>query len=141
MTDSVLRVAAKGLLVYQDRILILREADTYPEGTNLGSYGLPGGRINPGEPFMDGLHREIKEETGLKMIPEYPVYVGEWRPVIKDQPHQIIAIFYVCKVSSKKVKLSEEHDKFLWVNPKDYKRYNLMTPDDDVINTYLRMRQ
>lgn len=77
MRDLVLRVAAKGVIVNKGRVLILREAETYIEGTNIGKYGLPGGRIELGESFMDGLHRETKEETGLEVIPKHPVYLGE----------------------------------------------------------------
>jgi ADP-ribose pyrophosphatase YjhB (NUDIX family) len=30
-----------------------------------GSWGLPGGRLNNNEAWSDGLHREVREETGI----------------------------------------------------------------------------
>jgi len=137
VVDVVLRVAAKAIVANdQGKVLIVREAGTYEEGTNIGKYGIPGGRLNVGEAYEDGLKREVKEETGLTVEPLYPIYVGEWRPEIKGVPHQIVAIFTVCKAKTSKVKLSEEHDDYKWVDPKEIKKYNIMPPDDQVIVRY-----
>ncbi|MDB5185647.1 MAG: 7,8-dihydro-8-oxoguanine triphosphatase [Candidatus Saccharibacteria bacterium] len=134
MSEPVLRVAAKAVIVNDDgKVLIVREAATYDEGTQIGRYGLPGGRLNPGERYEDGLHREVEEETGLTVEPQYPLYVGEWHPDIKGIPHQIIAIFMVCKAKTTEVHLSSEHDEYLWIDPTKYADYNFMTPDDEVI--------
>src|SRR5688572_24340135 len=101
MSDQItLRVAAKGVIVHEGKVLILREAATYKDGTGTGRFHLPGGRLNPGEAFIDGLHREIKEETGLEVTPLQPLYVGEWRPVIRGEQLQIIAIFMVCEAKT-----------------------------------------
>lgn len=127
-TDNpVLRVAAKAIIVNDGgKVLVLREADTYEEGTNIGRWGIPGGRINIGESYFDGLRREAKEESGLEVEPLYPVSVGEWRPVIKGVPHQIIALFTACKAKPGKIKLSEEHDKYLWIGLEDMDDLDLM---------------
>jgi hypothetical protein len=66
----------------------------------------------------------------------YPIYVGEWHPIIKDIPHQIIAIFTVCKAKTTDVKLSEEHDSYEWIDPGDVKKFNFMPPDDQVVARY-----
>lgn len=135
--DLVLKVAAKAVVIDdQGRVLVVREARTYDEGTKIGKYGLPGGRLNLGESYNDGLHREVKEETGLKVEALYPIYVGEWHPVIKDVPHQIIAIFTVCKAKSTDVKLSTEHDDFKWLDPKNPGTVSLMEPDNKVLAAY-----
>lgn len=44
----------------QDRILLERRSDS-------GMWGLPGGRIEPGESILQAALREVKEETGLKV--------------------------------------------------------------------------
>jgi len=131
------RIATKALIVNnRGHILILREANTYTEGTNIGRYHLPGGRLEPGEAFLDGLAREVGEETGLTIDIGKPLYVGEWRPVINGVPHQIVAIFFVCKALSNVVALSPEHDDFKWVTPAQSKQYDIMAPDDLVIEEY-----
>lgn len=139
MNETIkLQVAAKALIENSNgKVLILREAATYKDGTNTGRYHLPGGRLEEGEAFYDGLAREVKEETGLSIRPLRPLHVGEWRPVIREVPHQIIALFMLCRADSADVILSDEHDEAVWINPAEYKKYDLMDPEDDVIKEYL----
>lgn len=138
MTEILQRVAAKAVMVNDEgKVLILREASSYDEGTNIGRYGLPGGRINPGELFMDGLRREIAEECGLRLEPIMPLYVGEWFPVIKGVTHHITAIFFACRAVTSDVTLSEEHDEFRWIDPVEHAGYDLMGPDNAVIQAWL----
>lgn len=136
--NITLRVAAKALIVNDEgKVLILREAPTYQDGTNIGRYHLPGGRIEQREAFFDGLKREVREETDLRVEPLYPLYVGEWRPVIKGVPHQIVAVFMLCKLTGGDMRLSEEHDDARWIEPADYVNHDMMPPDDDVIRAYI----
>lgn len=137
--NIVQRIATKALVVnVKGEILILREASTYEEGTNVGRYHLPGGRLNPGEKFLDGLKREVDEEAGLKIEIGKPIYVGEWRPIIKGVQNQIVAIFFICKPLTDKVRLSEEHDDYKWVLPNEIKKYDVMSPEDKVIEEYIK---
>lgn len=136
MKDIVQQVAAKAVIIKDGKVLILREAATHDTNTKAGRYQLPGGRVEPGEAFSDALAREIFEETGLKVEQEYPVLVDEWRPTIKNMPHQIIGIFVVCRAKSSKVRLSDEHDGFEWIRPADYQRYNVLSPDWQAIARY-----
>jgi 8-oxo-dGTP pyrophosphatase MutT (NUDIX family) len=89
-----------------------------------------------GEAWQDGLRREVTEETGLEIEILRPLYVGEWRPTIKGIPHQIVAIFMVCKTYNVKPTLSDEHDAYKWVDAKSWQALNMMDPDDDVLRTY-----
>lgn len=131
------RIAMKGVIVNDDgKVLILREAKTYDEGTNTGRYHFPGGRLNAGEPYLEGLNREIQEETGLTVQAGRPVFVGEWFPVIREVPNQIVAVFLACKTNATDVRLSEEHDAYEWVSAIDLGRYDLMPPDDEVLETF-----
>ena len=137
-SDLVLRVAAKAVIANnKGQLLIMREAATYLDGTNRGRYHIPGGRLEKGEAFVDGLRREVREETGLEIELHMPLFVGEWRPVIRNVPHQIIAIFMACQAKTDVVKLSDEHDHYQWINPKDYKKYDMMPPDDEVIEAWI----
>lgn len=137
MTDVVQRVAMKAVIVSDEgRVLILREAATYGEGTQRGRYHMPGGRIELGENFETALRREVKEETALDVEIDYPIYVGEWRPVIKGITNQIIGVFMVCRPRTTEVALSTEHDAFEWINPSDRHDYDVMDPEDKVLDRY-----
>ncbi len=128
-----LRVAAKAVIVKNGKVLLLREASTYTEGTNIGKWGIPGGRIEAAESFFDGLRREVREETGLDVEIGDPVHIGEWWPTIHDVKNHIVALFVLCEPLHETVTLSEEHDVSAWVGQDDLANYNVMPPDDEVI--------
>lgn len=137
-SDIVQRIALKAVVVDgAGRALILREAATYEDGTNVGRYGLPGGRLELGEAWQDGLRREVAEETGLEVDILHPIYVGEWRPVIRGVQNQIVAVFLVCRVKdASAIQLSSEHDAFEWVTAATWQQHPVMPPDDAVLQAY-----
>lgn len=126
----LLQIAVKAAIV-NDRgeVLIVREAATGKNNTIVGRYTLVGGRLEAGEAFLDGLKREVREETGLEIEPIRPLHVGEWRPVIHGVSHQIIAIFMLCTTETDIVRLSLEHDAYHWVKPLESDKYNMIDPD------------
>jgi 8-oxo-dGTP pyrophosphatase MutT (NUDIX family) len=136
--EPKLFVATKAFIVHQGKVLILRESGTYDEGTNSGRYDLPGGRLQPGEHVLEALKREVKEETGLVVELGDPISVGEWRPVVKEVPWQIIGIFFECETSSLEVSLSGDHDEYKWIEPSEYQKYNLIENLKPVFQKYLK---
>ncbi len=119
-------VAMKAFVVHDGKVLVLRESTKYADGTNAAKYDIVGGRVQPGQAFDESLRREIREETGLEVTMGRPFYVGEWRPVIKGEPTQIIATFFECQADTSAVRLSDDHDDYQWIDPKDYKKYNII---------------
>jgi ADP-ribose pyrophosphatase YjhB (NUDIX family) len=129
------RIAFKAVITDDTgRALILREASTYDEGTQKGRYTLTGGRLEPGESWQDGLRREIHEETGLEVEIGKPLYVGEWRPVIKGVHTQIIAVFMLCSATGGVLQLSTEHDLYEWVSADTWRTFDVVNPDDKVLD-------
>jgi 8-oxo-dGTP diphosphatase len=140
MSGVVLQVAAKALIVDKNgKLLVLREPAEGNLGSQDGLYGLVGGRLDDEDSYESALHREVFEETGLKMDILHPLYVGEWWPSINGKKHHIIAIFSVCRAKTTDVKLSEEHDDFKWILPEKTKTLPFMPPDDKVIELYASM--
>ena len=131
------RVAAKAMIANAaGEILILREARTYQEGTNHGRYHFPGGRITPGEPFFEGLRREVREETGLEIEVGQPIFVGEWFPVIKGEMNHIVAMFLACTAVQGDITLSDEHDDYQWVAPARMKAFDVMDPEPSAVQAW-----
>lgn len=136
-SEIVQRIAFKAVIANKSyQVLLIREASTYEEGTNIGRYHLPGGRLDPGERWEDGLRREVREETGLEIAIVKPLYVGEWHPVIRGIQNQIIALFLVCEAKNTDITLSEEHDHFVWVSKEESSKYDVMDPEDKVLKAY-----
>ncbi|MFA6271655.1 MAG: NUDIX hydrolase [Patescibacteria group bacterium] len=118
--------ATKAFIRYKNQILILRESGKYQDGTNEGYYDIPGGRVKPGQRFDESLRREIKEETGLNIAIGDPFFVNEWRPEKNGEQWQIVGIFFECQADTDSVILSEDHDKFEWIDPKKYDEFKLI---------------
>jgi 8-oxo-dGTP diphosphatase len=135
MKHIVQQVAMKALIVNDEgKVLILRDASAYGESAQRGRYDLPGGRVERGEPPDLALHREVMEETGLEIEIGQPIYVGEWRPIIKGVPHQIIGTFIVCKPKRlRPITLSIEHDDYKWIQPDEYHQHPILSPADKAI--------
>lgn len=131
-------IATKALIFYRGKVLIARESTKYQDGTNQGRYDVPGGRIKPGQKFDESLKREVKEETNLKIKVLKPFFVSEWRPKVRGEQWQIIGVFFICQALTNKVKLSKDHNHFLWIKPKDYKKYNLIPNLIKVFQAYLK---
>lgn len=140
MADIVQRVACKAVIANESgQVLVLREAATYQEGTNLGAYGVPGGRINPGEPFLEGLRREVREESGLEVVVGEPFMAGEWFPVIRGVKNHIVAIFFACQPKSGTITLSDEHDDYQWVNQREAKQLNIMDDEAKALDKFFAL--
>jgi ADP-ribose pyrophosphatase YjhB (NUDIX family) len=53
-------------VILRDGAILLQRRATEPEA---GCWGIPGGKVDPFEPVMDAVRREIEEETGLRLGP------------------------------------------------------------------------
>ena len=51
--------SVRGIVRYQGQVVVMENED--------GRHFMPGGRLEPGESFEAGLHREIQEECGLRV--------------------------------------------------------------------------
>lgn len=136
-----LRVAAKAFILNDDgQVLILREHPDHITGTQPGKYHLPGGKLEPDEAFLDGLHREVLEETGLSGIEVLrPLHVDEWHPIIGGTTLQIIGMYMLCCLRGQvpPVQTGLEHDQAEWINPADYKQYELLDAEQRAFQAFL----
>ena len=108
------QVAVKAFLLWDDRLLLVREA----AGEQL--WELPGGRIEVGEealPLEAILHRELTEELGPEFDYEVGPLVAAWiRP--PDPPRRVSPVFllgYRCRPLGGEIRLSDEHIDLRWV--------------------------
>ncbi|MDO8504026.1 MAG: NUDIX domain-containing protein [bacterium] len=104
-------VATKAV-IYNDegKYLVLKKADK--EDINPNTFDIPGGRMSFGEKPEEALVREVKEETGLTVK---PLKVFEVWTFTKGD-FQLVGINYLCELIQGEIKLSEEHDRALWMS-------------------------
>ncbi len=84
------RIAARALILHQDRLLLV---NAYP-GARLGLWCAPGGGCEAGQSLPDNLTREVREETGLTISVGPPVLVNEFHD--PDTGFHQIDLFFRC---------------------------------------------
>ncbi|MFC6836870.1 NUDIX domain-containing protein [Halomarina ordinaria] len=108
MTERPLRatVHQKAALFGPGRdVLLLRDPDD--------GWEFPGGRLGVGERPLDGLRREVREETGLAVEVDRPVHTAAWRSSGTNR----FVVVYRCTTDGARVELSEEHVEHRWATP------------------------
>lgn len=109
MTDQPLiaEVSQKALIRSPDEEFLVMQM-------NESTWELPGGRMGAYEDPIEGLKREVREETGLSVVVEEPIHTAAWR---NDVGRGRYSVVYACEADEKSVSLSEEHIDFEWVSP------------------------
>ena len=106
------QLAVSASIFRDDRILLVRRARSPAQGF----YSLPGGRVEFGETLHAALHREVDEETALKIE---IIGLAGWREVVPGTAgggHYLIMSFAARWMSGEPV-LNDELDDFKWLAP------------------------
>ena len=90
---------------------------------NPGKWDFPGGKVDPGETFDEGLFREVYEETKLRISLERPLNVVE----SESPTNRVIYLFMEGKLVDGEVSLSEEHEDFIWIEKGEMPDMDLAT--------------
>lgn len=107
-TEQVRKVV---LINDENKVLILKSSDL--NVNHAGEWDLPGGHIHEGEDDIEGLMREVKEETALDIAnPEMILHAGRKK-------------YYKSSDYSGTLKLSEEHTEHKWVSIEDIDSYTM----------------
>lgn len=101
-------------------ILILQLPKEY-DASAANAWTLPGGKLEPSDEPGEGLLREIAEETGLKATLTGPCAVKRWT----TRNSKKLGIFYhaVAKGTKPQLKLSNEHQRAIWISPEEVKEF------------------
>lgn len=138
MCHMKLYVGTKGLVVYEGKILLLRESGSYGDGTQEGLWDFPGGRIEPEETLERGFIREIREETGLSVRLGPVLGAFDGFPEIRGEACHVVRVYFLGSADTSAVRLSEDHDQYVWVTPKESEAYALMDDLAETIAAYMQ---
>ncbi len=98
-----------------DRYLFLRRAPAHKAGKQ--QWDIPGGRINPDEPLLEALARELFEETGMRIVDE-PRLIAAQDIFVPEKEFRVVRLTYVGRAEGD-ISLSEEHDDYEWMTKTD----------------------
>lgn len=108
-------------------ILILRENDH----DRKYDWDLPGGTLADEESPVEGLHREVYEETSLTIRLLTPSCFLKWDR--HESGYPILVAFYLSEPVSDVIRLSDEHTSYQWINRKRLKAEGIMLPPSEAM--------
>ena len=120
MKDKLFCVGQKALIEKNGKVLILHDPVTK-------TVDLPGGKIQEGEyNFTEALKREVGEETTLTIEVIQPFRTGYYEIPAnirhRNSGKKIFTVYFICQFIKGKIKLSEEHNWYKWVNKSNFKQ-------------------
>ena len=122
------RVSVKAfILAKNNKILLLKEPD--------GVWDLPGGGLHYGEDPIDGLKREVLEETGLKTksVSIEPIHFLTW----KDGDKWKVNVVYLVELESFDFIPSDECVEIGFFSPNESRKLNLSPNVVKFLSSYL----
>jgi 8-oxo-dGTP diphosphatase len=128
------QLAVSAAIFRDGRVLLVRRARSPAKGF----YSLPGGRVEYGESLTTALHREVDEETGLRIE---IVGLAGWREVLPQAAatgHYLIMSF-AARWLDREPRLNEEHDDFKWLAPDALGGLKLTGGLEEIIAAALRL--
>lgn len=143
--DQAFLVSQKAFIRKEGKLLLLHCPPWEKKKTWNNNWGLPGGYIEFDEDPASGLIREVKEETNLDIRVGNPVGVSKVNYdgfIFKDgsvRTLTIIQIGYDVEILGGEIKLSEEHDDYVWVNSSELNEYNIGPDSEGLIKSYLEI--
>lgn len=119
-----------GLIIVDGKLLMFKRSknnkDQYSE-----MYGLVGGHVRDSETDVEGLKREAREESNLKL--PNPKYVKSYK--FDDNN---VRLYYQELDSIDDIKLNHEHTAYKLVKPEDLSKPSIIPTTKDMYNTSKR---
>ncbi len=118
-------VGVGAVVVHEGRVLIARRGNPPLKG----QWTLPGGVLELGESLLDGVAREIREETGLEVEPVELVELLDRIHKVGDriQFHYVIAD-YLCRVTGGALRAASDADAVRWIERSEWNSESALAP-------------
>ena len=123
MPGQIVILMATALIEKNRKYLVLKRSKR--NITNKGRWQFPEGKVKFGENLLKALKREVKEETNLNVVDAKLFGINSSVSKEAAGMFRLFRIVFKCKVVGK-IKLSEDHEEYLWVNKKGLDKLNFV---------------
>ena len=128
-------VGVGAVVVHEDRVLLVRRGSEPLKG----HWTLPGGVLEVGETLVEGVAREVREETGLLVEPlelvelvdrihHDRIHPESAREAGRVRYHYVIAD-YLCRVNGGELRAASDADAVRWVERAEWNSHSALVLD------------
>ena len=119
-------VGVGAVVVHEARVLLVRRGSEPLKG----HWTLPGGALEVGETIVEGVAREVREETGLLVEPlELVEFLDRiHREAGRVRYHYVIAD-YLCRVTGGELRAASDADAVRWVERAEWNSHSALVLD------------
>lgn len=123
--------AAGSFIEHNNKILLLKRA---PEKKGGGKWGLPAGKLEPGESTLQAAIRELFEETGIEAFPHQLEFFK--KTFMKDTDTLYLFHLFHLKFDTppENIKLNHEHTEYRWFTPHEALILPLFVSEGEIID-------
>jgi 8-oxo-dGTP diphosphatase len=123
-------VGVGGVVIQGSRVLLIQRGQPPLKG----EWSIPGGMVELGESLVEGVRREVREETGLEVEPLEVLCVFDriQKNGSRIQYHYVI-VDYVCRRTGGRLKSGSDVLDARWVEREDLIRYRVTPKAASVI--------
>lgn len=124
-------VGVGGVVISNGRALLIKRGSPPLQG----QWSIPGGLLETGETLMEGVRRELSEETGIDVRPLDLLEVFERIELDgggKARYHFVV-LDYLCEAVAGEARAGSDVTQVAWAGPEDLERYSLSSTATRVI--------
>jgi len=85
------RISAGAIIIKDNKILLVR----YPDNHGNSNLVAPGGGVNNEEGLSQAVVREVKEETGIEIVPDKILCVED----LYSRKYRMVKVWFLCQVT------------------------------------------
>ena len=123
MPGQIVVLVATALIEKNGKYLVLKRSNR--NIINKGRWQVPEGKVKFGENILKALKREVKEETNLDVVDAKLFGINSSVSKEAAGMFRLFRTVFRCKVLGK-MKLSEDHDEYAWVDRKGLERLSFI---------------
>ena len=132
MKKIVQKLIVAGVVLHEGKVLIIQRAEgdeAFP-----GLWEIPSGKRELLEKTIEGVKREVKEETGMEVEVGDPIGVFDFKVEKEDEIRDATQISFLAKpAGGVEVKLSSEHQNFAWITESEIDKYKISDETKEIL--------